>query len=143
MKAIPARLRATSSEDRGFSIIEIVVSMFILGLLAAAFLPLLIQGLKLSAANATLATATQLANDQIELARSATKCSELGLPITTTTTTIVIPRNVTLSIVRTVGSSCSPTNENPVTVPVGVTVTRTDTGGVLASARTLAFISEP
>lgn len=137
MKAIIARPRVTSGDDRGFGIIEIIVSMFILGLLAAAFLPLLIQGLKLSAANATLATATQLANDQIELARSATKCTEL----VATTTTMVDPRNVPLHVVRTVGS-CAPVAENPVSVPVAVTVTRTDTGDVLATAHTLVFISE-
>ena len=129
--------------ESGFGVIEIVISMFLLALLAAAFLPLLVQGLKQSAANATLATATQLANDQIELVRSATKCSELGLPTITTTTTTVDPRNVTLSIVRTVGSSCAPIAENPVNVPVDVTVTRTDTGNVLATAHTLVFITEP
>ena len=83
--------------------------MFLLGLLAAAFLPLLVQGLKQSAANATLATATQLANDQIELARSATKCTEL----TASTTTTVDPRNVPLLVVRTVGASCAPTRREP------------------------------
>ena len=143
MKALQASLPVTSRDDRGFGLIEIVVSMFLLGLLAAAFLPLLIQGLKQSAANATLATATQLANDQIELVRSATKCSELGLPTAITTTTVVDPRNVTLSVVRTVGSSCAPIAENPVNVPVNVTVTRTDTGDVLATAHTVVFISEP
>ena len=143
MKAITARLHGASRDDRGFGLIEIVISMFLLGLLAAAFLPLLVQGLKQSAANATLATATQLANDQIELVRSATKCSELGLPTTVTTTTIVDPRKVTLSIVRTVGSSCAPIAEDPVKVPVSVTVTRTDTGDVLATAHTFVFVSEP
>lgn len=143
MKAFHARLRVASVNDRGFGLIEIVISMFLLALLAAAFLPILVQGLKQSAANATLATATQLANDQTELARAATKCSELGLPTTTTTTTIVDPRNVTLSVVRTVGSSCAPAPENPVNVPVDVTVTRTDTGDVLATAHTLVFITEP
>ena len=128
--------------ENGFGVIEIVISMFLLALLAAAFLPLLIQGLKQSAANATFVTATQLANDQIELVRSATKCSELGLPTTTTTTTVVDPRNVTLSVVRTVGSLCAPIAENPVNVPVDVTVKRTDTGVVLATAHTLVFISE-
>jgi len=143
MLNIHSRSRLALDKDFGFGVIEIVISMFLLGLLAAAFLPLLVQGLKQSAANATLATATQLANDQIELVRSATKCSELGLPATTTITTTVDPRNVTLSVVRTVGSSCTPTDENPVNVPVEVTVTRTDTGSVLATARTLVFIEVP
>ena len=75
MLNLRSRSGLASGEQSGFGIIEIVISMFLLGLLATAFLPLLVQGLKQSAANATLATATQLANDQIELARSATKCT--------------------------------------------------------------------
>lgn len=138
MKAIATRLRDASGDDRGFGIIEIVVSMFLLGLIATAFLPLLIQGLKQSAANATLATATQLANDQIELARAATSCADL-VP---TSTTVVDPRNVPLLVASTIGS-CAPASENPVSVPVSVTVTRTDTGTVLAKASTLVFIAVP
>ena len=138
MKADHARLRVTSGDDRGIGIIEIVISMFILGLIATAFLPLLIQGLKQSAANATLATATQLANDQIELARSATTCADL----TATNTTTVDPRDVPLLIATTLGS-CAPSSENPASVPVSVTVTRTDTGTVLTKANTLVFIAVP
>ncbi|GAB3028516.1 hypothetical protein GCM10027052_00050 [Parafrigoribacterium mesophilum] len=139
MLSIRSRSHLASKTDPGFGIIEVVVSMFLLGLLAAAFLPLLVQGLQKSATNATLVTATQLANDQIELARSATKCTEL----TSSTTTSVDPRNVSLLVVRTVGTSCSPVAENPVNVPVDVTVTRTDTGDVLATAHTFVFIAEP
>jgi type II secretory pathway pseudopilin PulG len=56
------------SED-GFGIVEIVVSMFLLGILAIAFLPLLIQSLKISSTNATIATATQLVDRDLELFR--------------------------------------------------------------------------
>jgi type II secretory pathway pseudopilin PulG len=57
--------RRSDSED-GFGIVEIVVSMFLLGILAIAFLPLLIQSLRISATNATLATATQLVNRDLD-----------------------------------------------------------------------------
>lgn len=57
-----------ASDDSGFGLIEIVVSMFMLALLAISFLPLLITALKASATNATLATGTQLVNQQLELA---------------------------------------------------------------------------
>ena len=139
MNAAHSRMSLGSRDDNGFGVIEIVISMFLLALLASAFIPLLVQGLRQSAANATLATATQLANDQIELARSAKKCTEL----TASTTTTMDPRNVQLLVVRTVGASCTPIAENPVNVPVEVTVTRTDTGKVLAAAHTLVFITEP
>ena len=138
MKAIHILSEGDADRQTGFGVIEIVISMFLLGLMATAFLPLLIQGLRLSATNATFATATQLANDQIELVRSATTCSTLAA----SSTTVVDPRNVPLLVERTVGS-CSPAAENPVSVPVSVTVTRTDTGNVLAEASTLVFIAVP
>lgn len=59
------------ADERGFGVIEIVVSMFLLLIIAAAFLPLMIQGYKLSVLNATVATATQLANQQVERVRGA------------------------------------------------------------------------
>ena len=50
-------------------------------------------------------------------------------------------REVVLSMSTTVGS-CSPTPENPVSVPVTVTVTRQDTGVVVTSTTTYIFIAE-
>lgn len=63
--------------DAGFGLVEIVVSMFILALIAIAFLPLLIQGVQVTANNRSLATATQLVHDQLERARSLDTCSAL------------------------------------------------------------------
>ncbi len=140
MKAFHARLRVTSGNDRGFGIIEIVISMFLLALLAAALLPLLVQGLQQSAANATLATATQLANDQIELARAESTCAGLS----SSNQTVTDARGVSLLVARTVGPCTVPADaENPSKVAVSVTVKRGDTGTVLATANTLVFISVP
>ena len=58
--------------DDGFGMLEIVISMFLIGLLAVAFLPFLVQGLTQSAANRTLAAATQLLNTEFENARAQT-----------------------------------------------------------------------
>ena len=49
--------------------IEIVVAMFLLGILAMALLPLLVSSAQLSSKNVTLATATQLVNEQMDGAR--------------------------------------------------------------------------
>jgi Tfp pilus assembly protein PilV len=138
MKATYARLRLTSRVDSGFGVIEIVISMFLLGLLATALLPLLVQGLKQSASSATLATATQLANDQIEIVRAEKKCDGL-VPLNNTVTDA---RNVSLLVSRTVSACTVPTKENPSKVTVSVTVKRVDTGVVLATASTLVFVSE-
>ncbi|TFB89204.1 type IV pilus modification PilV family protein [Cryobacterium luteum] len=49
--------------------LEIMISMLLLGLLAIGFLPLLMQTMRVSASNATLATATQLVEMQMEQIR--------------------------------------------------------------------------
>ncbi len=76
-----AKHEAIAAGDEGFGMIEIVVSMFMLSIIAIAFLPLLISSLQLSARNATLATATQLVNEQMDAPRLAASptCSSLLL----------------------------------------------------------------
>lgn len=64
-----------SEEESGFGLVEIVVAMLILGLVAISFLPLLIQGVRVAAANKTLASATQLLQDQLEQARAKDSCA--------------------------------------------------------------------
>lgn len=67
-------------DERGFGVVEIVISMFLLLIIAVAFLPLMIQGYRLSVMNSTVATATQLANQQVERVRgvSATALGTVG-----------------------------------------------------------------
>lgn len=55
-----------SPRDDGFGLVEIVISMFLLALLAVAFLPLLIDSLRVTVRNATAATATQLVSEQLD-----------------------------------------------------------------------------
>jgi prepilin-type N-terminal cleavage/methylation domain-containing protein len=134
----PNRLNPRAG-DRGFGLIEVLVSMFLLGVIAVAIIPVLVQGLRLSATNAGLAAATQLANQQIEQVRGATSCAAIT-PATVTATTQGIP----LRAARTVGTTCpSASSGYPTTVKVSVSVTRTDTSAVLASASTLVFVTGP
>lgn len=122
--------------DEGFGLIEILISVMLLAVLAVALLPILVQGLRQAASNATLATATQLANDELEHARTWTTCSELVSGSTSTTDA----RGVDLTIATVVGA-CAVSPENPASVPVTVTVTREDTGVVITSTTTYLFIS--
>ena len=62
--------REGRESQSGFGMIEIVISMFLLGLLAIAFLPFLVGALQVSSKNASVAVATQLANSQIEKMRA-------------------------------------------------------------------------
>jgi type II secretory pathway pseudopilin PulG len=66
------RYRAMRSRDgdRGFGMSEVVISMFMLALLAVVLLPLLISSAQLASKNATLASATLLLNEQMDAVRS-------------------------------------------------------------------------
>lgn len=122
------------SED-GFGLIEIVVSMFILAAVSVAFLPLLIQGLQQSAANTTLATATQLINERMQLAQAAGPvCSNVAA--LGGTEDFIDPRDVVIRVTTTVGAC--PTG--PGTVAVGTTAVRIDSSAKLAESHTLVFV---
>lgn len=123
-----------ADDESGFGLVEIVVSMFMLAILALAFLPLLINGLKTSAANATLATATQLVNEQMQDASAASTCSAVTSLAGVQSTTD--PRNVTIQLTTTVAACPTGTG----TVRVVATAVRTDTGATLASGSTLVFL---
>ena len=123
--------------ERGFGLIEIVVSMFLLGLLVVSTLPILVQGLRMSATNSTLASATQLANQQIEQVRAKQSCDDI-----VESTSTVDTSGPSLTVSRTVGATC-PASGYPITVPVAVQVSRSDTGDVLVTASTRIFVSGP
>lgn len=55
-----------TTSDAGLGLAEILVAMFLLALVAVAFLPLLINSLQLSIRNATVATATQILNAELD-----------------------------------------------------------------------------
>ena len=55
----------------GFGIVEIIVSMFLLSIMAMAFLPVLVQALQVSKVNASIATATQLLSADLDRARQS------------------------------------------------------------------------
>jgi type II secretory pathway pseudopilin PulG len=131
----PKRVRPS---DEGFGLVEIVVSMFILATLAICFLPILVQGIRQSAINSTRATANQIVQSQMEVARSQDpNCSSIAILGAVAVPNVTDSQGVTLATQRTVGA-CPTTY--PGTVRVSVTVTRTDTSAVLVSANTLVYV---
>lgn len=56
--------------DEGFGLVEIIVSMALLGILLLAVAPLFMGGLRVTAKMTTIATATQLVNHDIDTARA-------------------------------------------------------------------------
>ena len=134
-----------SSDDAGFSLIEIVVSMFILGLLALSLIPLLIQGIKQSAQSAAVASATQLVNSQLDLVRSpvVSTCSGvIGAPSPSVGPPSAY-RGVPLQLTTTAGACPTPvpTTTTPSTMSYSVKVVRLDTGKTLAQASTLIYVN--
>jgi len=132
----------SSENEAGLSLIEIMVAMFLLAILAVAFIPVLITGLKTSAMNATQATAAQLAGSVIEHARSrAPKCVDLaaylaGAPETSSSHGTTLTANATSTM------ACSSISSYPVTVPVTVTVTD-DSGTSYTTASTRILLTQP
>lgn len=69
----------------GFSIVEVIIAMFLLGLVAVAVLPALWQGIQFSSQQSAVATATRQVNALIEQARDNPTCASLtsfGTPST-------------------------------------------------------------
>lgn len=121
--------------DSGFGLIEITVSMFMLAILAVLFLPLLVQGLKQSAANTTMATGTQLVNEQLRLAQAASPvCSDVSA--LGGTNDFTDPRGIVIRVTTTVGTC--PTGSG--TVTIAVSAIRTDTSASLATASSLVLV---
>lgn len=90
-------------DEAGFGVIEVVVSMFLLGMMSVSFVPLLLNSWKDTGANTTIATATQIVNEQIEGARavrsasaSTPSCADVIAYLQVTLPPVIDPRGITL-----------------------------------------------
>jgi type II secretory pathway pseudopilin PulG len=137
--APPLNQQSPPRDDSGVGLIEIVVSMFLLALLAISFLPVLVQGLQQAALNSTRATAVQLANEQVELARGTTAtCANLEPLGTVPVANFIDAQGVTIQVTRTI-SACPSTY--PGTMQLTVRANRVDTGHQLSELITLLYVS--
>jgi type II secretory pathway pseudopilin PulG len=131
------RNRAVHDES-GLGLIEIVVAMLILALLAVSFLPILIQGVKTGALNATRATAGQIAQQQIENAKALDPdCSTITALAAQPVSPVTDPRNVLLTITKAAGA-CPATY--PGTMSYTVTVTNGSTLQTIITTKTLLYV---
>jgi type II secretory pathway pseudopilin PulG len=125
-----------AADESGLGLIEIVVSMFLLALLAVAFLPLLIQGMKTSVRNSTVATASQLLDQQIGAVRALPPTCD---DVQTFDDTVPLPttdaRGTDFQPVRKV-FDCPTAYPGVVRVEVKVT----EAGSALAEAVTLVYV---
>ena len=128
----------TKSDDAGIGLVEIIVSMFLLALLATAFLPSLVQGLTTSVRTTTIATASQLAGEQLyKLRELGTTCSEVSVFDDVVQAATTDERGTVYQPNRLV-SACPTTY--PGVVSVRVWVTRSGVVQPLADATTLFYV---
>lgn len=121
----------------GIGLIEIVVSMFLIALLAMAFLPLLIQSLKATTTNTTASIATNLVTQQLEQLRTVpTTCTAVSAFLATDPAAVTDDRGVVLAIDRQLVGACPATYPGTVKVRVAVS----SNGSVLSEASTLVMV---
>jgi prepilin-type N-terminal cleavage/methylation domain-containing protein len=72
-------MRVRGADAAGFSLAEVVIAVFILGIIAMALLPALINGLRFASSQSIVATATRQVNALIEEARESHKCLDIDL----------------------------------------------------------------
>ena len=128
----------TESDDAGIGLVEIIISMFLLALLATAFLPILVQGLTTSVRTTTIATASQLAGEQLDKLRElGTTCSEVSVFDDVVQAATTDERGTVYQPNRQV-SACPLLY--PGVVSVRVWVTRSGVSQPLAEATTLFYV---
>ena len=131
---------SVTPDDAGFGLVEIVIAMLLLGVVAISFLPVLVRALTVSAQNVTIATATQLVNDQLDDAlATVSSCAELTAWLGVTPAQLTDSQNVDLQPKRS-GGNCDDTELSSAVVTV--TVARVDTSATVASATTLVGVSK-
>lgn len=126
--------------DDGLGLLEIVISMFLIALLAIAFVPVLMAGLRSAESNSTTATASRLASQALEAlrARDPQNCSQLALFASGYPITQVDGEGVTIRVTVTVptGAACVAGRTNLVRVEAR----NQATGTLITAARTLVLL---
>lgn len=146
MKSTRVDSNGALSDERGIGIIEIIVAMFLLALLLLSFAPVLVNTIKLSARNTSIATATQIVGQQIETARALRSitltdpsCTDIQAFVSAGQTE-TDPRGVKMTTSWT-SSGCPATA--PWAVYLRVKVTETGASSALASANTVILMAKP
>lgn len=116
----------------GFSIIEVIIAMFLLAIVAVAILPALFNGVRYSSQQSAVATATRQLNSLVEQARQTPSCGSLNSAATTRTFTDGSGKTLTSSGV--VGTCASKT-----AVPIKLTAVD-GSGTTLATTSALIYI---
>lgn len=130
---------ALVNTDAGIGLIEIVISMFLISLLAIAFIPVIVSALRASELNSTAATATRLVSQAIDDARSRGAADCAAAQLLNATTQEVDAQGVTITVATTVPAVADCVAGSAITVTV-VAINDADESN-LADARTQIFLT--
>ncbi len=125
--------------DAGIGLIEIVISMFLISLLAIAFIPVIVSALRASELNSTSATATRLVSQAIDDARSRGAADCAAAQLLNTEVEEVDAQGVTIRVTTTVPPVGTCVDGTVMTVTV-IAVDDAD-DSPLADARTQIFLA--
>jgi prepilin-type N-terminal cleavage/methylation domain-containing protein len=125
-------MRGRTADTAGFSLVEVVIAMFLLGIVAVAILPALWQGTVLSSQQASTATATRYMNSIVDDARATPTCAYLGAIASRPATTD--GRGVSLSASTSNVTGCTPGATATLTVNI------VGEGRILATSTALIYI---
>lgn len=134
----------------GFSLVEVIIAMFLLMVLAVAVLPLTIGVARASVVNRDLVAATAFANAQLApitgdfgIGRAGpARCSELAARAVPAGGAIPDPAGTGMSATVEIGACPTGATLYPATVAVTVEV-RSAAGRSLVAVPTLVLVSEP
>lgn len=131
--------RGAAQLDAGFGLVEIVVSMFLLALLAVAFLPLLIESLRVSVTNSKVATANQILSEQLDaIALVERTCAAFDAFDSAPISTVTDARGTVYQAARTM-TGCPP-SAYPAPVSITLTVSVVGDSSIGAKATTSAIV---
>lgn len=132
-------VRSNSGQDSGIGLVEIIIGMFLLALLAVAFLPLLVDALRATVRNATVATASQVLGGELDgLSAVPRTCQDLTVWESSSATVTVDERATEFTPVRSV-TGCPPA-DYPATVEVTIAVDVSSDANVNVEATTLVIV---
>lgn len=119
--------------EEGFSLVEVIIAMFLLGLVAVAILPALWQGLVLSVQQSATATASRQIHALLEETRENPTCAQIATATASRTVTTGSGQSIVIS-----GTSgaCPSTNKT-----VSVRLTAVDgSGDRLADLTAIVYV---
>lgn len=129
-------MRVRGADADGFSLIEVVIAMVLLGVIAVAIIPVMWQGLIYSSQQSTVATATRQLYALVEAARETPNCSTLVASATTQSFTDGADQTFTTA--GTAGPCYPCASAVGITVPLSLTATQGTRS--LAEVSALVFV---